>query len=246
MWQRAGVKVAALERLAEADAFADLGLDRRGAIWALRGLADNALPLFAAADRDRMPRPEAVEPPVVLSPMTQGREVVEDYSSIGLSLRRHPVAFLRAELDIRRVIPAAALGGTRDGRRVEVAGLVLVRQRPGSAKGVMFLTIEDESGIANIIVWPSVFESHRRLILSAGMIACRGRVQREGEVIHVVTEQLSDLSELLRSVGRRDAAFPLKTGRGDEAKHGGAPDPRVHRARDILIRDLRVTTRDFR
>jgi error-prone DNA polymerase len=242
LWRRAGVKVAALERLAEADAFGALGLDRRQALWALRGLADTALPLFAAADRARMPRPEIVEPPVCLTPMTEGREVVEDYGSVGLSLRHHPVAFLRAALQARRMIPCAALATTRDGRRVEVAGIVLVRQRPGSAKGVMFITIEDETGIANVIVWPSVFEKQRRLILSAGMISCRGRLQREGEVIHIVTEQLSDLSDLLCSVGRRDAAFPFKTGRGDEAKHGGSPDPRgLRRARDIM-----VPIRDFR
>jgi error-prone DNA polymerase len=254
LWQRAGVKVSALERLAEADAFRDLGLDRRGAFWALRGLADMALPLFAAADRERMPRPDAIEPAVALTPMTQGREVVEDYTSVGLSLRRHPVWFLRAALHGRGILPCASLLASKDGRRVEVAGIVLVRQRPGSAKGVMFITIEDETGIANIIVWPSVFEKQRRLILSAGMIACRGRMQREGEVIHVVTERLIDLSELLRSVGQREQAFRLKTGRGDEAKHGGGPDARdvagLRRARDILVRDLRpeikVPTRDFR
>jgi error-prone DNA polymerase len=242
MWRRAGVKLAALERLAEADAFGELGLDRRQALWALRGLADTALPLFAAADRGRMPRAEAVEPQVALSPMTQGREVVEDYVSVGLSLRRHPVAFLRAELGARGIVSCSALATIRDGKRLEVAGIVLVRQRPGSAKGVMFITIEDETGIANVIVWPSVFEKQRRLILSASMFSCRGRLQREGEVIHIVAERLDDLSELLRSVGQREAAFPLKTGRGDEAKHGGSPDPRgTRRPRDII-----VPIRDFR
>lgn len=245
LWQRAGVSVAALERLAEADAFGALGrqgLDRRQALWALRGLADTALPLFAAADRGQRPRPEVVEQPVTLNPMTEGREVVEDYASIGLSLRRHPVAFLRPALRARGITPCAALETTRDGKRLEVAGIVLVRQRPGSAKGVMFITIEDETGIANVIVWPSVFEKQRRLVLSAGMISCRGRLQREGAVIHIVTEQLNDMSDLLRSVGRNDSAFPFKTGRGDEAKHGGGPDPRGLRpARDIIlpIRDFR-------
>jgi error-prone DNA polymerase len=124
----------------------------------------------------------------------------------------------------------------RDGRRVEVAGIVLVRQKPGSAKGVLFITLEDETGIANLVVWPSLFDRQRRLILSATMIACRGKLQREGEVIHVVADELTDLSVLLRGVGDRDEAFPLVQGRGDEAKHGGAPDPR----------GIKVPTRDFR
>ncbi|MBV8615614.1 MAG: error-prone DNA polymerase, partial [Acetobacteraceae bacterium] len=123
----------------------------------------------------------------------------------------------------------------RDGRRVGVAGLVLVRQKPGSARGVMFLTIEDETGVANLIVWPSVFARQRRVILAAGMIACHGRVQREGAVVHVVTDRLEDLSALLRGIGQ-------------DTREGDA----VGRARDIYIPDLRlgsgikVPTRDFR
>jgi error-prone DNA polymerase len=231
VWRRASVPVAALERLAEADAFLSLGLDRRGALWAIRALRDEALPLFAAAGSAATPLPEIVEPPVALTPMTAGREVVEDYRAVGLSLRRHPVAFLRADLARQGMIACADLLSARDGRRVTVPGIVLVRQRPGSAKGVMFITVEDETGIANLIVWPAVFEAQRRLVLAAGMLGCVGRVQREGEVIHVVAERLLDLTDLLRGVAdygssARDDAFPLRTGRGDEAKHGGAPDPR--------------------
>ena len=254
LWRRAWVKPAALERIAEADGFQALGLDRRQALWAIGGLAPTALPLFAAADTVSRPAPEIVEPPVALLPMAEGREVVEDYRSVGLTLRRHPLEFLRAELAARGMIRCADLAATRDNRRVMVPGIVLVRQKPGSAKGVMFITIEDETGIANLIVWPSVFERQRRIILAAGMIACRGRVQREGEVIHVIVEQLEDLSGLLREVGER-GAFPLRHGRGDEAVHSSAPDPRERpgrKPRDIYIRDLRlgsgikVPTRDFR
>ncbi len=225
LWRRASVPVAALERLAEADAYRSLGLDRRQALWAIRGLAPEALPLFAAADRGPRPapEPELAEPPVALAPMTEGREVVEDYHSVGLSLRRHPVAFLRDDLRRRGMVACADLLAARDGKRLIVPGIVLVRQRPGSAKGVMFITIEDETGIANLVIWPSVFERQRRLILSAGMIACQGKVQREGAVIHVVADRLTDLSDLLRGVGRR--GFTPRTGRGDEAKHGGAPTP---------------------
>lgn len=262
LWRRAGVPVAALTRLAEADAYGSLGLARRDAIWAIRSLRDEPLPLFAAADRrEGRLAPEIVEAPVVLAAMAPAREVVEDYRTRGLSLRRHPVAFLRPDLDRRRVTPCAGLVRLGNGRRVTVAGLVLVRQKPGSAKGVMFITIEDEGEVANLVIWPSLFERQRRLILSAGMIACRGRVQREGQVIHVVADELTDLSDMLRGLGREteraeDPDFPHRTGRGDEAKHGGSPDardaPLGHKGRDIYIPDLRlgsgikIPTRDFR
>ncbi|WP_299562256.1 error-prone DNA polymerase [Enterovirga sp.] len=272
LWRRAGVPVAALTRLAEADAYGSLGLGRREATWAIRGLPPEPLPLFAAADaRENRLAPEVPEDPVVLRPMTEARDVVEDYRSRGLSLRNHPVAFLRATLAGRRIIPCGALRRTPDGRRVEVAGLILVRQKPGSAKGVMFITIEDETEVANLVIWASVFERQRRLILSAGMIGCRGRVQRQGDVIHVVAEELTDLSGLLRGLGEEPGeggSFPFRTGRGDEAKHGGSPDARDTsagaRVRDIYAPDvhaklrprprldglgdpgIKIATRDFR
>jgi error-prone DNA polymerase len=252
MWRRLRVPVAALERLAEADAFGVLGLDRRQALWTIRGLSDTRLPLF-----DSVPAEPDAEPAVALAAMTAGRQVVEDYRSTGLSLRNHPVSFLRQDLLARRIVLCADLATIRDGKRVEVAGIILVRQQPGSAQGVLFVTIEDETGHANLILWPSVFEAQRRLVLGASMIACRGKLQREGEVLHVIAEHLTDLSDLLRSVGERDEAFPLTHGRGDEAKHGGAPDPRegkITGSRDIYVRNLRVVpgkgikvpTRDFR
>lgn len=258
IWRRAGVSVAALERLAEADAFGSIGLNRRDALWQVKGLSDRPLPLFAAADdRDHRLRPESVEPEVWLTPMTQGREVVEDYCSKGLTLRQHPVAFLRQDLDARRMMRCEGLKAIRDGQRVTVAGLVLVRQKPGSAKGVMFMTIEDETDIANLVIWTSLFEKQRRLILSAGMVACRGRVQREGDVIHVVAEHMIDLSDLLKSVGNRQKAFPLSHGRGDEAKRGGGPDSRdtpplgrkpheTHIPDARLESGIKIKTRDFR
>ena len=256
LWRRAGVPVAALERLAEADAFGSLGLRRRQALWDVRALGGEPLPLFAAADQraGSLP-PEVDEPHVALTPMTAGREVVEDYRSRGLTLRSHPVSFLRRDLTTTGYIPASGLADVQDGRRVSVAGLVLVRQRPGSANGVLFITLEDETEIANLIIWSSVFERQRRLILSASMIGCRGKVQREGEVIHVIAEHLTDLSQLLRGVGEREEAFPLPHGKGDEAKNGSGPDARQalgQKPRDIYIPDLRieaainVKTRDFR
>ena len=227
VWRRAGVPAAALEHLAAADAFAALGLDRRAALWAVRSLADTVLPLFAAAERGGALKPEAVEPAVALASLPAGGEVVEDYRSTGLSLRQHPVAFLREELRRGGMVTCADLAHARDGRRLTVPGIVLVRQKPGSASGVMFITLEDETGVANPVVWPSLFERQRRLVLSAGMIACFGRVQREGAVVHLIAERLEDLSDLLRSVGQREARFSLRHGRGDEARTGGSAGSRA-------------------
>jgi len=196
------------------------------ALWQVRGLADDVLPLFAAADAHGPPRPEIVEPPVPLAPMRAGADVVEDYRSIGLSLRRHPVAFLRATLRQQGMVACADLAHLRDGRRVAVPGLVLVRQKPGSAKGIMFITIEDETGVANLVLWPDRFARQRRLVLSATMLACHGRVQREGAVMHVIADWLEDLSDLLRSVGGRDEAFLVPHGRGDGATYPAGADPR--------------------
>ncbi len=190
--------------------------------------------------------------------MTAGREVVEDYRSTGLTLRQHPVSFLRRELRRQGVATCAELERLRNGRRVTVAGLVLVRQKPGSAKGVMFITLEDETAIANLVVWPKLFERQRRLVLSASMMACQGRVQAQSGVVHLVAERLVDLSELLRGLGQRGSAVPAHTGRGDEAKHGGSSDqrerggPHGRRGGDSAVQDLgthssiRVPTRDFR
>ena len=208
LWRRAGVPVAALDHIAAADGFRPaFGLARREAQWAIKGLHDGELPLFAAAsDREGRTVPELDEPAIALRAMPAGREVVEDYGHIGLSLRRHPVSFLREDLASRRIVTCAEAMVARDQRWLEAAGIVLVRQRPGSANGVMFITLEDETGIANLVVWQKIFERYRRVILSSSMIAVRGRVQREGEVVHLVAHRIVDLSPDLASVGRREAA----------------------------------------
>jgi error-prone DNA polymerase len=222
LWYRAGVPIANLVHLAAADALASLGLARRAALWAVRALRDAPLPLFVAASaRAAETIPEIREPVVRLKPMPAGGEVVEDYGQIGLTLRDHPVAFLRGELGRRRIVSCAEVMRAEDKRQLRTAGLVLVRQRPGSAKGVMFITIEDETGIANLVVWPDVFERHRRVILGADMLAAQGRIQRVDEVVHLIARHLRDLSAILASVGDRDTAFPLPHGRGDEFRHGG-------------------------
>jgi error-prone DNA polymerase len=181
--------------------------------------------------------------------MKQGHEVVEDYGSTGLSLRRHPVAFLREDLRRRGMVACADLAHLRDGRRVIVPGIVLVRQKPGSAKGVMFITIEDETGVANLVLWPDRYAAQRRLVLSASMLACHGRVQREGEVLHVVADRLEDLSEMLRSVGERDgAACPA----GSDPLRGCTTRPAAGTGWDASNppskpgEGIRVPTRDFR
>ncbi|WP_114953610.1 error-prone DNA polymerase [Sphingosinicella terrae] len=239
VWRRSGVPVAALEKLADADAFAGLGLDRRQALWKVRGLGDAPLPLFAAADaRD-------AEPEVALTPLTEGREVVEDYRSIQLTLRDHPLAFVRPELERLGSVPCGALKTIRDGRKVRLSGIVLIRQRPG-AGNVTFITIEDESGIANIIVWQRLYEKYRRTVLAAAMIGIEGQLQKEGDVIHIIADRIHDESTLLRAVGQRD--FPHRTGPGDGAR-GGSPDRRGKGPLPLYPYSkepgIRVKTRDF-
>ncbi|WP_425454905.1 OB-fold nucleic acid binding domain-containing protein [Hephaestia caeni] len=151
-----------------------------------------------------------------------GREVVEDYRMTQLSLRGQPVSFLRSQLDAMKMVRCADLPIIRDGRNVEVAGVILVRQRPGSAKGVLFVTIEDETGIANGILWPDRFEIYRRQVMSASMIAMRGRLQKE--VIHIICDRITDHDAMLRSITRMD--FAVAPGRGEGVKIGGGPDPR--------------------
>lgn len=242
LWRRARVPTTALTRIAEADGFHSFGLTRRQGRLDNQGAARHQPAALAAA--------ESTELAVPLRPMTARREVVEDYSRTGLSLLQHPVAFLRGDLAKRRILTCAAAMALPNKRWAEVAGLLLVRQRPGSAKGTMFITLEDEAGIAYLVVWPKIFEVNRRTILSAGMIAARGRIQREGEVVHFVDQQLTDLSAALGSVRGGGAFTPH--GRGDKFHHGSpTPDPRPTKPRDIFIRDLhldiiRVKTRDFR
>lgn len=213
LWRRSGVPLATLEKLARADAFHALGLDRRQALWAIRGLGEAPLPLLAGIERR--------EEPVTLARLTQGREVVEDYRATQMSLRAHPLQFLRPRLDDARVTRCADLG-QHDGKLVEVAGIILVRQRPGSAKGVLFITIEDETGVANGILWPDRFEAQRRTVMSSAMVSLKGRVQKEGAVIHVIVDRVTDCTALLRSVG--DVDLPRLVARGDGATYPGAPD----------------------
>ena len=194
LWRRTGLGAGALEKLADADAWRSTGLDRRQALWALKRLNQPELPLFAAAQVQPPSAHAPKEAEVALPDMPIGEQVVQDYANLRLSLKDHPLRLLRPVLDQRGIVENEALLNFQAGARVTVAGLVLVRQRPATASGVIFITIEDEGAVANIIVRPPVFESHRRIVLSARLLAARGRLEREGMVIHILAEELVDLS----------------------------------------------------
>jgi error-prone DNA polymerase len=223
LWLAAGLSGAALERLADADAFRSVGLDRREALWAVRGLDQGAaaragrrtalapLPLFAHAQTAE----DAAER--ALPAMTPGEHVAADYAHLRLSLKAHPMAFLRARHAARGVVPCAALSQIKDGARVRLSGLVLVRQRPGTASGVIFITIEDEGAIANLIVWPKTFERFRRAVLGARLLCVSGRLQREGLITHVIAERLEDWTQDL-TVLSDDQVLSPAIAHADEVK----------------------------
>ncbi|MGF1595239.1 MAG: error-prone DNA polymerase [Kiloniellaceae bacterium] len=236
LWRRAGLKPLALEALARADAFRSQGLARREALWAVKRLPGERkksapLPLFAAAGiEDR-----GAEPEVTLPKMGLSEHVVDDYLALRFSLKAHPLAFLREGLAAEGVVESMRLAELKPGSRVQVAGLVLVRQRPGSASGVIFATLEDETGVANVIVWPAVFERYRAVVLKASLLAVKGRLQREGLVIHVVAEELADMTSRL-------AGLKPDPARADEVKRP-TRDPRPDGRPDIRA-DIRRHPRD--
>ena len=299
LWQRSGLGNAALERLAEADAFRSVGLDRRRALWALKALGDPPLPLFAGAEAAPHPGPlpamrgegegggetrtaavsenpspttrgrgqgegdagyrsaTAAEPSssphpspppatererwaaALLPEMPLGEHVVEDYAATGLSLKRHPLAFLRSELAGEGLVAAADLATLPLDRRLSIAGIVLIRQRPGSANGVVFVTIEDETGIANLIVWPAVLERFRRAALGATLLRCTGKLQREQSVIHIVAERLDDWTARLNTL--RD-----RTGEDVPCPAAKPPFAVPVKAPGYDIRDIVIPSRNFR
>jgi error-prone DNA polymerase len=195
LWLRTGLPPKALEKLAHADAFNSLGLNRRDALWAIKALRRTGdkddLPLFALAT---MPE---IEPDAHLPSMPPGQQVVEDYRHLHLSLKAHPVSFLRADLDARGILRHELLFNIPSGRRVTIAGLVLVRQRPGTGNAI-FMTLEDETAVANIILWPRTFEEYRPAVMGARLVSVTGVLQNESSVIHVVADRIEDMSHLLR------------------------------------------------
>jgi error-prone DNA polymerase len=234
LWLRSRLAPSAIERLAAADAFRSLGLDRRAALWAVGALQragdKDDLPLLA-----RVSMPE-LEPDVALPPMCLGEHVVEDYRRLHLSLKAHPVAFLRQDLAERGILRHDQLPTIPSGRRVTVGGLVLVRQRPGTAAGVIFMTLEDETAIANTIVWPKIYETFRPIVLGARLVSVTGKLQNESGVIHVVAERVEDLTGLLRRLSLAHGCVEALA-RADAVKHPAPdPHPRRHpRSGDALV-----------
>ena len=220
---RAGLSDAALERLAKADAYGSMKLGRREALWAVRALPPAPLPLFGDGEHRH-------DPDVSLPSMAIGEEVTHDYATLRLSLKTHPLALLREELAAAHVTPNERLIRTKDGTRVTVAGIALVRQRPGTASGVIFITLEDETGVANLVVWPKTFEKYRRVVMGARLIRVTGKLQREGIVTHVIADRLEDMTHRLHALSgpdfepatRRksaDGAYQNNLARADEVKN---------------------------
>lgn len=211
----AGVSQAALERLADADAFQSLGLDRRQALWEVAALADKPHGVFKG-----QPSESSLEAPVQLPVMSQAEHVLQDYSSTTLSLKAHPVSFVRHHLSLNQIVSTADLANHENGVFLCVAGIVLVRQRPGTASGICFITIEDEKGTANLVVFAKVFEEYRKEILQSRLLMVSGHLQKEGEVIHVVVKTCYNMSWLLQEMtapGKEPEVLPQS--RADE-KHG--------------------------
>jgi len=191
----AGVSLTALERLADADAFRSLGLDRRQALWEVAALNDRPVALF-----DGQPSESSLESQIALPLMTQAEHVVQDYAATALSLKAHPVSFIREKLRLLHVLSTEEIKEVKDGEMLKVAGLVLVRQRPGTAAGICFITIEDETGCSNLVVFQNLFEKYRREILQSRLLMVEGKLQREGEVVHIIVKRCFNFTRLLREL----------------------------------------------
>jgi error-prone DNA polymerase len=236
---RGRVPVHAIQRLAAADAFRSMGLDRRAALWDSRALRQAPdLPLFAHAEaRDE----GAEETPAQLPAMPLAEHVISDYQTIRLSLKAHPMQFLRAHYSAQKLVTAGQLNSLKDGKRLSMAGVVLIRQRPGTSKGVVFITIEDETGIANLVVWPHVFEKQRKIVMGARLMAVHGVVQKDPDsaVIHVVAARLEDHTPLLGRLSD-DSLLPSRLEKADHAGSWGRPQSRHPRNVEIIPK-----SRDF-
>src|SRR5258705_5789087 len=237
-----GLPKRALILLADADAFRSIGLDRRAALWAVRRLPDDVpLPLFEAAAAREQPDENAR--PLPLMPLPE--QVVADYQTIRLSLKGHPMEFLRAMFTRERVVACRDVCHRNDRRSVRCAGVVLVRQRPGSAKGVVFMTLEDETGIANIVVWPKVMEKFRKDVMGARLILVEGYIQSSPEeVTHLVAQRMFDRSHDLMGLAddalRRKMAVPagvapIEPLNDDSRQHRDNPAQKIRHPRNVRI-----------
>ncbi|MBY0226450.1 MAG: error-prone DNA polymerase [Hyphomicrobium sp.] len=221
LWQRAGLRLPTLEKLAAADAFRSIGLDRRQALWEVTALANAPpLPLFSWSAAHET----GAETKVALPSMPLSEHVVNDYQTLRLSLKAHPMSFLRERLRAERVSNCQELRSMRDGQFVKVAGVILVRQRPGSAKGVVFMTLEDETGVGNCVVWPKTLERYRKTVMQARLMLVTGRVQRHESIVHIVATSLEDRSDWLMLLSEWANEMPIPIANADEVKSPG-PDP---------------------
>lgn len=227
----AGVSFAALEKLADADAFRSIHLDRRQALWEVSALSDRPIGLF-----DGQPSESASEQVVQLPKMTASEHVLQDYSTTALSLKAHPVSFVRKKLFAGGILSACELDRWPDGTPVRVAGLVLVRQRPGTASGICFITIEDETGSANLVVFKKLFDKYRKEIVRAKLLMVEGKLQREGEVTHVIVKHCYDMSGLLIDLSSIKDEDPLSQSlsRADEK------DDQNYKGKDKRIKPSKV------
>jgi error-prone DNA polymerase len=237
-----GLPKRALILLADADAFRSIGLDRRAALWAVRRLPDDVpLPLFEAAIAREQPDENAKPLPL----MPRQEQVVADYQTIRLSLKGHPMEFLREKFAKERVVPCKEVCHRNDRRRIRCAGVVLVRQRPGSAKGVVFMTLEDETGIANVVVWPKVMEQYRKEVMGARLILVEGYIQSSPEeVTHLVAQRMIDRSYDL--IGLSNDTFSAKPAvpagparveplNDDRRDHLDSPAQKIRHPRNVRI-----------
>jgi error-prone DNA polymerase len=235
---RGKVPVHAIQRLAAADAFRSMGLDRRAALWDSRALKQAPdLPLFAFAEAQDEGTESA---PAELPQMPLAEHVISDYQTIRLSLKAHPMHFLRAQYAAANFVTAEQLKTIKDGKHLSIAGVVLIRQRPGTSKGVVFITIEDETGIANLVVWPDLFERQRKIVMGARLMAVHGMVQKDpdSDVIHVVAGRLEDHSFMLSRLS--DDSLPATLEKGDRPGSWARPKHRHPRNVEIIPK-----SRDF-
>jgi error-prone DNA polymerase len=235
----AGISQAALEKLADADAFRSIGLDRREALWEVTS-NDNPAGLFAK----QLPEKEDVQLPAMLA----SEHVVQDYASIALSLKAHPVSFVREKLQQLHIISTGLLKEKQNGDYIRVAGIVLVRQRPGTAGGICFITIEDETGVANCVVFPNLFEEYRKAILQSRLLLVEGRLQVEGEVVHVIAERLFNITSLLAALtATNKEELPVLTlSRADEKSIPATENKKAPARKQAVQAEIFAAARNFK
>jgi error-prone DNA polymerase len=222
--------------LADADCFRSMNADRREALWSVRRLPDDdELPLFAAKNLDGMP--EEKKRPLPAMPLSE--HVMTDYQTIRLSLKGHPLQFLRERLRAKNILTCAEASNARDRQFARVAGVVLIRQQPGSAKGVIFVTLSDETGITNAVIWPDVMKLYRREVMSAKLLVIEGQIQRSEEgVVHLVARHMVDATAALRSLA--DGELTPNRSQADEIEQAARHSRRHPRNVRILPK-----SRDF-